>query len=84
MIKVHDPREQRLIPVGLVHVKDSESGECAWVNTDSRKVREAYARWYDEMASAQTRLFNRYRIDNVDIATDSDYVKGLMALFKKR
>ena len=54
------------------------------MNTDSRKVREAYARWYDEMASAQTRLFNRYRIDNVDIATDSDYVKGLMALFKKR
>ena len=84
VIKVHDPREQRLVPVGLVHVKDSESGECAWVNTDSRKVREAYARWYDEMASAQTRLFNRYRIDNVDIATDSDYVKGLMALFKKR
>ena len=84
VIKVHDPREQRLVPVGLVHVKDSESGECAWVNTDSRKVRDAYARWYDEMASAQTRLFNRYRIDNVDIATDSDYVKGLMALFKKR
>ncbi|MCQ2183142.1 MAG: DUF58 domain-containing protein [Bacteroidales bacterium] len=84
VIKVHDPREMEIPAVGLVHIKDSESGRGAWVNTDSRKVREGYAEWFRNLALKEEKLFNRYQIDNVDIATDADYVKGLMALFKKR
>lgn len=84
VIKVHDPREESIPAVGLVHVKDSETGEAAWINTDSRQVRDSYARWFASVAEAQRRLFNKYQIDNVDIATDQDYVKGLMALFHHR
>jgi len=84
VIKVHDPREREIPAVGLVHIKDSESGRGAWINTDSRKVRESYAEWFRELSEREDRLFNRYQIDNVDIATDADYVKGLMALFNKR
>ena len=84
VIRVHDPREQQLVPVGLVHVKDSESGRGAWINTDSARVREAYAKWFEAVTLAQTGLFNRYQIDSVDIATDQDYVKGLMALFNRK
>ena len=81
VIKVHDPREQGLVPVGLVHIKDAESGRGAWINTDSAKVRRAYGEWFRELSEKEGKLFNKYRIDSVDIATDSDYVKGLMALF---
>lgn len=81
VIKVHDPREQTIPAVGLVHVKDGESGEGSWINTDSKAVRMAYSRWFADLAAAEKKLFNRYHIDNVDIATDGDYVKGLMALF---
>lgn len=84
VIKVHDPRERVIPAVGLVHVKDSESGRGSWIDTDSRKVRESYARWFDELSRRETRIFNKYKIDNVDIATDQDYVKGLMALFDHR
>ena len=84
VIKVHDPREQTIPAVGLVHVKDSETGRGSWINTDSRKVRESYARWFYELAQKEQKLFNKYQIDNVDIATDADYVKGLMALFNRR
>lgn len=84
VIKVHDPREREIPAVGLVHIKDSESGRGAWVNTDSRRVRESYAGWFRELAAKEEKLFNKYQIDNVDIATDADYVKGLMALFNKR
>jgi uncharacterized protein (DUF58 family) len=82
VIKVHDPRERELPAVGLVHVKDSETGRASWVNTDSRRVRETYARWFADLSEREKALFNKYGIDNVDIATDSDYVKGLMALFR--
>ena len=81
VIKVHDPRERGIVPVGLVHIKDAETGRGAWVNTDSRKMRESYAKWFSDLDRKEEKLFNKYQIDSVDIATDSDYVKGLMALF---
>ena len=84
VIQVHDPRERALPAVGLVHIKDSESGEGAWVNTDSRKVRTAYERWFAELSAREESLLNKYQVDHVDIATDDDYVKGLMALFNRR
>ena len=81
VIKVHDPRERTIVPVGLVHIKDAESGRGAWINTDSPKVRASYARWFQDLTRKEEKIFNKYKIDSVDIATDSDYVKSLMALF---
>lgn len=84
VIKVYDPRERTVPDVGLVHVKDSESGQSAYVNTSSAAVREEYSRWFGRIAGNEKKLFNRYQVDSVDIATDEDYVKGLMALFGRR
>ena len=84
VIQVFDPRERTLPPVGLVHVKDSETGETAWIDTSNRKVRQAYARWRGEMDDASKGLFNRFHIGHVRIATDEDYVKGLLAFFHRR
>lgn len=84
VIKVSDPRETSIPAVGLVHVKDSESGEGAWINTDSKSVRLAYERWFAGVKARESALLNKYQIDNVEIATGDDYVKGLMALFAGR
>lgn len=84
VIKVYDPRERTIPSVGLVHVKDSETGESAWVNTSNPKVRAEYARWFGKVDERERKLFNRYQIDSVDIATNDDYVKGLMAFFGRR
>ena len=84
VVKVRDPRERAIPAVGLVHIKDSETGRGAWVDTGSRKVRSAYERWFSELSARETGLFNKYQVDHVEIATDADYVKGLMALFARR
>lgn len=84
IIKVFDPRERAIVPMGLVHIKDSESGVCSWINTDSRRVRDAYRDWFAALSRKESAIFNRYRIDNVEISTDTDYVKSLMALFNRR
>jgi uncharacterized protein (DUF58 family) len=84
VIKVHDPREQALVPVGLVHIKDAETGRDAWIDTDSAKVRRTYSEWFSTLSQKEGKLFNKYQIDSVDIATDQDYVKGLMALFQHK
>jgi uncharacterized protein (DUF58 family) len=84
VIRVYDPREQAIPSVGLVRVRDSETGESAWVDTSSRKVRSMYSKWFVEVLANERKLFNRYQIDSVDIGTDQDYVKGLMAFFSRK
>lgn len=84
VIKVFDPRERTISDIGLVNVKDSETGETAWINTSSSKVREAYAKAAQDADMKATKLMRQYQIDSVDISTGSDYVKGLMAFFDRR
>ena len=84
VIKIYDLRERVMPDVGLVNVKDSETGESAWVNTSSRKMREAYAQATRNADDKALKLLRRYQIDSVDISTGSDYVRGLMAFFDKR
>ena len=83
VIEIYDPRERVLPDLGLVHIKDSESGASAWVST-SRKMRRMYSEWFETVSRSAVRLFNKYKIDNVSISTDEDYVKGLMLFFQKR
>ena len=84
VIKVFDPRERTIPDIGLVNVKDSETGETAWINTSSPEVREAYAKAAQDADMKATKLMRQYQIDSVDISTGSDYVKGLMAFFDRR
>ena len=84
VIRVVDPRERDIPDIGFVHVKDAETGATAWVNTSSRRVREDYARWWSAARDSAAKVFNRYKVDNVDIAVNEDYVKGLLGFFHKR
>ena len=84
VIRVYDPREKEIPAVGLVHVKDSESGKDAWINTDSRSVRSRYAQWFENVNETADKLLFKYNVSKVSIATGEDYAKGLMAFFKRR
>jgi hypothetical protein len=84
VIEVYDPRERSIPDIGLVNIKDSETGRTAWVNTSDRKMRLAYEEWFRNLEQTSSRLFMKYNVDKVSIAVDDDYVKGLMTLFKNR
>lgn len=84
VIKVYDPRERVIPDIGLVNVKDSETGESSWINTSSAKVRNAFAKSVQDADDKSLKLMRSYKIDSVEISTGSDYVKGLMAFFDKR
>ena len=84
VIRVYDPRERTIPDVGLIHVKDSETGRAAWVNPSSRSTRAAYEDWFRTASDATVKLFNRYQVDSVDTSTGEDYVKNLISLFHKR
>ena len=83
-IRVYDRREQQLPDVGILELKDAETGEQVWVDTASRAVRDAYARNWEQTSALIDSSLKRCRVDNVKIATGEDYVTSLMKLFKRR
>ena len=83
-LKIFDPRETEMPDVGFVQFKNAETGDYQWINTSSKKSREAYKKWWLENDTKTLTTFRRAGVDNVSIRTDDDYVKSLMELFRKR
>lgn len=83
-INVYDPRERAIPNIGLVKVRDGETGVGAWVDTSSAAVRHSFEQWNRSSCEYAGQLMNRYRIDSVTISTEQDYVKELITFFKSR
>ena len=83
-IQVYDRRLAELPDIGLVRVRDAESGEEIYIDTSSKKVREAQHTWWRNQSETLKDTLQRSRVDSVSVRTDQDYVKALLALFAQR
>ncbi len=83
-LQIYDKRETTLPSVGLVKMKDAETNEDLWVDTSDKRVRQAYEKHWRERQETLKQYFNQGGVDSISIATDDDYVKALMKLFKQR
>ncbi|MEG0789144.1 MAG: DUF58 domain-containing protein [Alistipes sp.] len=83
-IRVYDQRETELPNVGILELKDAETGRKVWVDSSSRVVREHYAEVWRRHSEQIEETLKHNRIDTATISTDSDYVVELIKLFKQR
>lgn len=83
-LRAYDESEQTLPPLGLVQLEDSESGECRWVDTSSRRVRVAYEERYQSQLDATVQATRQAGVDMIHLSTAGDYVSELIKLFKRR
>lgn len=83
-LKLYDEREAELPNVGIIELKDAETGAKAWVDTASKRVRTEYAKHWQQQNAVISNTLTRNRVDSVNVATDEDYVVALMRLFKMR
>lgn len=83
-VQVYDRRVAELPDVGLMQVRDAETGEEMLVDTGSKKVRNMHAAWWRCQQNRLREIFTRSGVDNVSVRTDHDYVTALMGLFKQR
>lgn len=83
VIQVYDRRDAEMPNIGLVKLKDAETGERIYVNTSMERVREAYElAWLAQQDRLDT-LMKKTGTNSISVRTDEDYVKALMRLFKK-
>ncbi len=83
-VQVYDRRLAELPPVGLIRVKDAETGAEQWIDTSSKAVRKAHHEWWVNKQLQLGEMFTKSNVDVVSVRTDQDYVKALMNLFAKR
>jgi uncharacterized protein (DUF58 family) len=83
-IQVYDKRVAELPPIGLMKVKDAETGHEQWIDTSSSALRRAHYNWWMQSQTALNETFTKSNVDYVSVRTDHDYVKALLNLFAKR
>lgn len=83
-LKIYDQREAEIPNIGLVRLQDAETGQCRWIDTAERKVRDLYSRSWQYRNEQLKTIFRKAGIDFTQIRTDQDYVKPLLQLFKMR
>lgn len=83
-IQVYDRRIEDLSDVGLMKVRDAETGHMQYIDTSSKALRKAHHDWWISKQTTLHEIFTKSKVDSVSIRTDQDYVKSLLNLFAKR
>ena len=83
-VRMGDPRETELPPIGLVELEDPETGNRIVVDTSDREFRDAFRDGTERSRAKLDRDFRRCQVDVIDIQTGEPYVEPLMRFFKKR
>ena len=81
VIQIYDRRDAELPDVGLIKLRDAESGKRIWADTSLASVRNAYAEAWQEQQAALETMYSKTGINHISMRTDEDYVKALMRLF---
>lgn len=83
-VQVYDRRDTDLPDIGMMRVRDAETGHEQYLDTSSRRVRTAYKAAWLERQDKLKETFSHSGVDSISVSTADDYVKHLMMLFKKR
>jgi uncharacterized protein (DUF58 family) len=83
-IRINDKREEELPDIGLIQMKDAETGEVKWIDTGNKSIRQNYKKNYLRNKEEVNQLFKNSGVDTIQLITDMDYIKPLIQFFKRR
>ena len=83
-ISISDPRERNLPKIGLINLRDSESGETLLIDTDDREMTKLLTSYEREKRGKFKKLFRSIGVDTIEIDTDGSLVEPIIRYFKIR
>ena len=83
-VPITDPREQEMPKVGLLQLEDAETGEFVLLDTNRRRVREAFQRQGQERRDRLRQLARSSRVDLIEVSTDGGHLDALVRFFRLR
>ena len=83
-ISISDPRERNLPKIGLINLRDSETGETLLIDTDNREMTKLFTSYEWEKRGKFKKLFRSIGVDTIEIDTDGSLVEPIIRYFKIR
>ena len=83
-IRIYDEREESIPNLGMVQMQDAETGKVSLVNTQSKSVRMAYSKYYQQRVDYFKETFTKSGCGTLSCRVDESYVKKLLGYFKRR
>lgn len=79
-----DPRERELPDVGLLPVRDAETGQTQWIDTTDPDMRKRYRKRFEENLAKTKNTFLRAGADFLSLQTTDAYINVLLQFFERR
>lgn len=83
-IQVIDRREGEIPPVGLVYLQDAETGETFWFDANDPNGLKNYQIWWHSRQLKLNELFQKSKVDHIQIHTGESYIEPLIEFFRRR
>lgn len=83
-VTLTDPREREMPAVGLMKMRDAESGAERWIDTSDANIRRSFAAWWRSHEETLKRTFLSTKVDRIAIEVDKPYIRPLVDFFKMR
>lgn len=83
-IIIEDILENELPSLGIIPLKDAETGAVRWVDTSNSKVRSVYRERRIKRHQELLDHLMKLRVDTITVNTNESYVEPLMKFFERR
>jgi uncharacterized protein (DUF58 family) len=84
VVQLLAPHETAFPALGIVPLRDAETGVLRWVNTSAPSFRASFAAQTQARQQALHTLCRRQKISFLALRTDEDFVPQLVGLFQRR
>jgi uncharacterized protein (DUF58 family) len=84
IIQITDPREKELPDVGILEIRDAETGEIVRLDTGLPWVRETFSSNWRKNQARISKLFMSHRMEHLSIETNRPYEVPLIRFFEER
>lgn len=83
-VTMNDPRERELPKVGLIKMKDAETGQERWIDTSDSNIRQSFVQYWRKHDERMKKAFLSTKVDRITIETHKPYLRPLVDFFKMR
>jgi uncharacterized protein (DUF58 family) len=84
LVSIADRRERSLPPVGLIAMRDPETGRSTVIDSGSAAVRRQFEERWERASAARRRLATSLGVDMIEVDAAEDPVRPLLRFFRRR
>lgn len=83
-VTLNDPRERELPGIGLIKLKDAETGTARWIDTSDGRIRRSFEQYWTKQDEILRRSLIATKVDRINIEVHKPYIRPLVDFFKMR